>query len=92
MEGTYFEKVNTSRNALKLKKKLEGLGHTNVEVWYEPVRGGCEMCGYDGGVFFHSDQSELEPVGYSYEEASEYIDECSFYDFREKEEISNGNV
>lgn len=80
MEGIYYDKVNTSRNQLKLKKKLEGMGHTNVEVWWEPVSGGCEMCGCDGGVFFHSDQNELEPLGYSYEEANEYIENSKLFE------------
>lgn len=80
MQGKYYNKVNTSRNSLKLKKRLEQMGHTNVEVWWEPVSGGCEMGGYDGGVFFHSDQNELEPLGYSYEEANEYIEDSKLFE------------
>lgn len=84
MEGIYSKKVNTSRNQLKLKKKLEELGHTNVEVWWEPVSSGGEMCGYEGGVFFHSDQNEIEPLGYSYEEANDYIDNTNFFNVKDR--------
>lgn len=84
MEGRYSEKVNTSPNQKKLKKRLEELGHTNVEVWWETVRGSLEMSGAEGGVFFSSDQCELEPVGYSYEEAFEYIEN---FDERNEEDV-----
>lgn len=74
MEGRYFYKVNESRNQLKLKRKLEELGHTNVEVWYEPVRRGPEMCGPEGGVFFCSEQEMLMPLGYNYEQARQFVE------------------
>lgn len=73
--GRMFPKVNTSRNQLKIKKRLEELGHTNVEVWWEPVRNGPEMCGLEGGFFFSSEECTLEPLGYSFDEAIEYVED-----------------
>lgn len=69
--GRMFPKVNTSRNQLKIKKRLEELGHTNVEVWWEPVK----MCGLDGGFFFSSEECILEPLGYSFDEAIAYVED-----------------
>ena len=83
MEGRYFYKVNESRNQLKLKRKLEELGHTNVEVWYEPVRRGPEMGGPEGGVFFSSEEEPIAPLGYNYDEAYKFAE--SFYDLTENE-------
>lgn len=74
MEGRMYPKVNTSRNQLKIKKRLEELGHTDVEVWWEPVRSGPEMCGPEGGFFFSSDENAIMPLGYSFEEAIEYVE------------------
>lgn len=76
--GYYVDKVNTSPNQKKIKKALEDLGHTNVEVWWEPLGAAIEMSGHDGGFFFHSDQEELEPLGYSFNEAMEYIESASW--------------
>ena len=45
MKGKYNEHVNESRNQKKLKKLIEQLGHTSVEVWWEAVRGGYDMGG-----------------------------------------------
>lgn len=79
------KKVNNTPKARKLKKKLEELGHKNVEVWYETVRTGCEMSGYEGGWSFCSsneDEEHFDPcLGYNFEEALETIDE---YDLREE--------
>lgn len=66
--------VNKSRNQLKLKKKLEENGYKDVKVWWEVVRGGPEMCGPEGGFFFSSKEHPIEPLGYSFIEAYEYID------------------
>lgn len=75
MIGRMYPKVNTSRNQLKLKRRLEELGHTKVEVWWEPVRNGPEMCGPEGGFFFSSEENILEPLGYSFEEAIECVED-----------------
>lgn len=89
--GTFTDaKINNTPKARKIKKRLEELGHQNVEVWYEPVRRGCEMSGYEGGWFFCSkiideieniEDTYFEPIGYSIEEALDYIEE---YDIREE--------
>ena len=71
--GRFTEKVNTSPKQKKLKKALEELGHTNVEVWWENLESVMEMCGPEGGYFFCSDQDTFEPIGYSFNEAMEYI-------------------
>lgn len=72
--GKYYEKVNTSPKQKKIKKALENLGHTNVEVWWETLEPSCEMCGMGGGYFFTSDQEELDALGYSFSEAMDAID------------------
>ena len=76
--GEYAEKVNTSPKQKKIKKALESLGHTNVEVWWENIGTAVEMCGPDGGYFFHSDQECLEPLGYSFNEAMEAIEKWTW--------------
>jgi hypothetical protein len=63
----------------KLKATLEGLGHTNVRVWWEPIGPAFEMCGNSGGYFFESDQDGPDPIGLSFTEATamlgrEYFD------------------
>lgn len=80
--GKYTDrKINNTPKAKKIKKKLEELGHKNIEVWYEPIRKGCEMGGYEGGWAFcsHSDNGEEECfdpcLGYNFEEALEAIEE-----------------
>lgn len=78
--GKYTDKkVNNTPKAKKIKKYLENLGHTNVEVWYEPIRKGCEMGGYEGGWAFCSGNEEeeyFEPcLGYNIEEALENIEQ-----------------
>jgi len=73
--GKYFEKVNASPKQKIIKKALEALGHTNVEVWWEPLMPAIEMGGMGGGFFFTSDQEMLEPLGYSFKEVMEAIDE-----------------
>lgn len=73
MKGRYYPRVNTSRNQLKLKKILEEGGYTQVEVWWEPLESAMEMCGMGGGFFFDSEEESLQPLGYSYKEAEEYI-------------------
>ena len=80
--GQYSEKINTSPKQKKIKKALEEKGHTNVEVWWECLESACEMCGMGGGYFFHSDQEELEPIGYSFNEAIEAIEEWSWLDVK----------
>ena len=80
--GQYSEKVNTSLKQKKIKKALEEKGHTNVEVWWDNLEPAMEMCGMGGGYSFHSDQEELEPLGYSFDEAMEAIEEWSWLDVR----------
>ena len=75
--GRYFDKVNTSSKAKKIKKKLEELGNTDVEVWWEPIESAMEMCGNGGGYFFSSEEYTLEPIGYSFDEAMEIIESYS---------------
>ena len=89
MKGTYFEKVNTSPKQKKIKAAVEALGHTNVEVWWEPIGGAPEMCGNEGGYFFHSGQEELEPLGYSFDEAMEALQNWDWLDVRAQEEKDN---
>lgn len=79
MKGKYNEHVNESRNQKKLKKLIEQLGHTSVEVWWEAVRGGYDMGGYDGGFMFCSDICTCEPLGYSFEEAWEYLNDAPWF-------------
>ena len=46
--GKYTDKkVNNTPKAKKIQKELEKLGHKNVEVWYETIRNGTEMSGYE---------------------------------------------
>lgn len=78
--GKYTDKkVNNTPKAKKIKKYLENLGHTNVEVWYEPIKKGCEMSGYEGGWAFCSgseDEEYFDPcLGYNIEEALENIEQ-----------------
>lgn len=72
--GRFSEKVNTSPKQKKIKQRLEELGNTAVEVWWEPLEAACEMCGNGGGFFFSSEEFTLEPIGYSFDEAMEYIE------------------
>jgi hypothetical protein len=62
-------KANNSPKAKSIKKKLEDNGHTNVFVWYEKLGKAMEMCGCSGGYMYTSDQSPIEPIGYSFDEA-----------------------
>lgn len=72
--GRHFEKVNNTPKQKKIKKRLEELGNTDVEVWWEKLESACEMCGMGGGYFFSSEEYCLEPIGYSFDEAMEYIE------------------
>lgn len=72
--GEYAEKVNVSPKQKKIKKALEAKGHTGVEVWWEQLGSAMEMSGPEGGYFFHSDQNDHEPLGYSLNEAMEAIE------------------
>jgi hypothetical protein len=64
---------NKSQKCKKIKTKLEENGHTNVFVWYETIGTAAEMGGNSGGYMYVSDQSQIEPIGYSFEEAMEVI-------------------
>ena len=64
---------NKSPKCKKIKKKLEENGHTNVFVWYESIGMQAEMGGNSGGYMYVSDQEQIEPIGYSFEEAMEAI-------------------
>lgn len=87
--GTYTnKKINNTPKAKKIKKILEELGHQNVEVWWENIRSGSEMSGYEGGWFFcsntlteNTEDDYFEPLGYNIEDAMEYIE--SYCDIRE---------
>lgn len=87
--GRYTDKkVNNTVKANYIRRQLEDLGHQNVEVWWETIRRGCEMGGYEGGWFFCSsieteDTSDdyFEPLGYNFQEALETIQE---FDLREE--------
>lgn len=86
--GKYTDKkVNNTPKAKKIKKRLEELGHKNVEVWYETIKSGCEMSGCEGGWAFCSnndneDESYFDHcLGYNFEEALETIED---YDLREE--------
>ena len=59
-----------------LKKAIEEkLGETNVQTWYEPIHGPCfEMCGYEGGWYYSSDDTNKEPLGYNIKEALEMVE------------------
>jgi hypothetical protein len=69
----WVDKVNTTLKQKKLKDALEVIGHTNVEVWWEPLRPATEMCGMGGGYLFHSDQEDMGWLGYSFSQAIEMI-------------------
>ena len=91
--GRYTDKkVNNTPKAKKIKKELEKLGHKNVEVWYETIRSGTEMSGYEGGWAFCSgdeEESYFDPcLGYNFEEALENIEQ---YDLREERYIMKEN-
>ena len=63
-----------SRNAWKLRRALEALGHTRVVVWWEPIGPALEMCGHSGGYFFRSAQKYGPiPFGITFREASEAV-------------------
>jgi len=82
--GEFAEKVNTSPKQKKIKVILEDMGHTNVEVWWETLGSAPEMCGNDGGYFFRSDQNHHEPLGYSFNEAVQYIASSSYFNVPNK--------
>lgn len=73
--GRYSVKVNCTPKQKKIKKRLEELGHKDVEVWWEPLEPACEMCGMGGGYFFSSETEGLEPIGYSIDEAMDNIED-----------------
>ncbi|BBF41990.1 hypothetical protein lbkm_0671 [Lachnospiraceae bacterium KM106-2] len=74
MKGKYYSRVNVSQKQKKIKKRLEELGNTDVEVWWEKLEHAVEMGGMGGGFFFCSNEYSLEPIGYSFDEAMEYIE------------------
>jgi len=76
--GKHAKKVNSSPNQKKIKAALEAAGHTNVEVWWEPLEQAMEMCGLGGGYFFSSDQKDYEPLGLSHKEALDAIERYSW--------------
>jgi hypothetical protein len=80
--GKYKEKVNNTSKQKKIKKKLEELGHTNVEVWWDKLQPACEMCGMGGGYIFCSDQEQIYPIGYSLEDALYEIENHKWLDKR----------
>lgn len=87
--GRYTDRnVNSTPRANYIRRKLEEYGHKNVEVWWETIRRGSEMSGYEGGWFFCSNWEDedgesdyFEPLGYNINEALETIQE---FDLREE--------
>lgn len=71
--GKYAEKVNATPKQKKIRKALEDIGHTNIEVWWENLSPAMEMCGMGGGYMFSSDQEEIYPIGYSFDSAISFI-------------------
>ena len=65
---------NKSQKCKKIKNKLEENGHTNVFVWYERLGTAVEKGGCSGGYMYTSDQVAIEPIGYSFGEAMESIE------------------
>jgi hypothetical protein len=82
--GRYSDKINTSPKQKKIKKALEEIGHTNIEVWWENLGAAVEMCGMSGGYFFHSDQEEHYPLGLSFDEVIELISRASWLKVKSK--------
>lgn len=76
--GKYAEKINASPNQKKIKKALEVIGHTNVEVWWDKLEPAVEMCGIGGGYMFSSDQEEIYSIGYSFNRAMEFISNADY--------------
>ena len=75
IKGKYNNDINRTKNCLKIKSKIEKLGHTGIEVWYERPCGSVEMEGTQGGYFFISNEhNDLEPLGLSLNEVFSYID------------------
>lgn len=67
-------KANMTPKAKNIKKKLEGIGHTSVFVWWENIGAALEMSGPPGGYMACSDQTSIEPLGLSFADAMEYIE------------------
>lgn len=68
--------TNKSKRSLKIKKRLEEIGHTGVHVWWENLGPAVEMCGPSGGYMYMSDQTYQfqTPIGLSYVEAMRTLD------------------
>jgi len=66
--------VNKSPKCKKLKAELEARGHTDVNVWWENLGQAFEMGGPSGGYLAVTEQrTDVEPLGYSFEEALDHI-------------------
>jgi hypothetical protein len=65
-----------SKRSLKIKKRLEELGHTSVHVWWEKIGPAVEMCGPSGGYMYSSDHTKQfqTPIGLSFDEAMQNLD------------------
>lgn len=72
--GEYAERVNATPKQRKIKAAIEAKGYTNVEVWWETLSQAVEMGGMGGGYFAASDQTYIQPLGYSLDEAMEMVD------------------
>jgi hypothetical protein len=64
-----------SDKAKKLQTMLEGLGHKNVRVWWEPIN---NVVSAPKGWMYYSDNERLAEgeglgIGYNFAEATEYI-------------------
>jgi len=69
----YCGETNSTPEQLQIKKELEGLGYTNVHVWWEQIKG--EV---DGGYFFCSVQKRFVFIGFSIDKALEALEHCWF--------------
>ncbi len=72
-------KTNTSPKAKKLKAELEAIGHTDVHVWWENIGQAFEMCGNSGGYMaLSAEMQDVYPLGYSFDEAVEFIKTATY--------------
>ena len=83
-----------SRNADKITKAVKAKGWEVIELKWEPISKGCEMCGPDGGwylgVEYNGEKYDFENIlGYNVEEVMEEIERLPDYS---KAGDSNGKI
>ena len=62
--------ARNSAGVRRVRKALEQLGHSDLDVWWEPKGAATEMCGEGGGFMFKSAQSGgTWPLGFSVKDA-----------------------